>query len=108
MAGNSFFTSTTVQLNRLLRGPYPQDNGLSFSDLPLGEQRRTASRSIHPPLQQRVRPQRGILGQPDSQPGVLNEFDREPTLWQPNANGRPHRITANGLAEIPFGTGRKS
>ena len=35
----------------------------------------------------------------------LNEYDREPTLWQPNANGRPHRITASGLAEIPFGRG---
>ena len=30
-----------------------------------------------------------------------------PTLWQPNVNGRPHRVTASGLAEIPFGPGRK-
>ena len=37
----------------------------------------------------------------------MNEFDRVPTLWQPNVNGRPHRVTASGLAEIPFGPGRK-
>ena len=38
----------------------------------------------------------------------LNEYDRVPTLWQPNANGRPHRVTASGLAEIPFGPGGSS
>jgi hypothetical protein len=44
MAGNSFFTSATVQRNRLLR-PFSQINNLTFSNLPLGKTRASSVRS---------------------------------------------------------------
>ena len=37
---------------------------------------------------------------------TVNEFDREPTLWQTNNNGRPWRVTGAGVYELPFGPGR--
>jgi hypothetical protein len=108
MAGNAFFTGTTVQLHRLLRGPFPQYNGVSFSNLPLGKQ---TTHGVELNFTRRF--SKGFAlsaaysGNRIRNLEFLNEFDREPTLWQPNANGRPHRITASGLAEIPFGPGRK-
>ena len=108
MAGNSFFTNTTVQQNRLLRGPYPQYNGLSFSNLPLGKQ---TTHGLEINFTRRFTKgfalSAAYAGNRIRNLELLNEFDREPTLWQPNANGRPHRITASGLAEIPLGPGRK-
>jgi hypothetical protein len=38
---------------------------------------------------------------------TVEEYDREPTLWQTNNNGRPWRVTAVGVYELPFGPGRK-
>jgi hypothetical protein len=108
MAGNAFFTSTTVQLHRLLRGPFPQYSSVSFANLPLGKQ------TTHGVELNFTRRFNGGFALNAAYSGnrirnleFLNEYDREPTLWQPNANGRPHRITAGGLAEIPFGAGRK-
>ena len=37
---------------------------------------------------------------------TVEEYDREPTLWQTNNNGRPWRLTGVGLYELPFGPGR--
>ena len=37
---------------------------------------------------------------------VVEEYDREPTIWQGNNNGRPYRIAASGVYELPFGPGR--
>ena len=37
---------------------------------------------------------------------TVEEFDREPTLWQTNNNGRPWRVTAAGVYELPFGPGK--
>jgi hypothetical protein len=37
---------------------------------------------------------------------TVEEYDREPTLWQTNNNGRPWRITGVGVYELPFGSGR--
>jgi hypothetical protein len=39
MAGSSFFTAQNVQLNRLLRGPFPQYSQVNLSNLPLGPYR---------------------------------------------------------------------
>ena len=38
---------------------------------------------------------------------TVEEYDREPTLWQTNNNGRPWRVTGLGVYELPFGPGRK-
>ena len=34
---------------------------------------------------------------------TVHEFDREPTLWQTNDNGRPWRVTSAMVYELPFG-----
>jgi hypothetical protein len=108
LANNSFFTATTVQLHRLLRGPFPQYNSFSYSNLPIGENR---THGVEINFTRRFSNgfalSAAYSGNRIRNLEFLNEYDREPNLWQPNANGRPHRITANGLAEVPYGTGRK-
>jgi hypothetical protein len=110
MAGNAFFTNTTIPLNRLLR-PFPHmsaGNGLLFSNLPLGKQTTHGLEIIFTRrFTNGFALNAAYAGNRIRNLELLNEFDREPTLWQPNVNGRPHRITAGGLAELPFGPGRK-
>jgi len=108
MASNSFFTNTTVQYQRLLRATAPQMNTLNYSNLPIGRQ---TTHGVEINMTRRFANGFSVSG---SYAGnrirnleQLNEYDREPTLWQPNANGRPHRVTANGILELPFGSGRK-
>jgi hypothetical protein len=108
LASNGFFTNTTVQLNRLLRGVAPQQSSLNYANLPLGRQ---TTHGVEVNLTRRFANGFSMSG---SYSGnrirnleVFNEYDREPTLWQPNANGRPHRFTANGIFELPFGPAKK-
>ena len=35
---------------------------------------------------------------------VINEYDAAPTQWITSQNARPHRVTLNGVWELPFGT----
>jgi hypothetical protein len=35
-----------------------------------------------------------------------NEFDTEPRIFWPSDTARPHRFTATGIYELPFGKGR--
>ena len=35
-----------------------------------------------------------------------DEFETEPTVWYPSDTARPHRFTATGIYELPFGKGR--
>jgi len=35
-----------------------------------------------------------------------NEFETEPTIWYTSDTARPHRFTATGIYELPFGKGR--
>ena len=37
---------------------------------------------------------------------IVEEYDREPTIWQGSNGGRPYRITASAAYELPFGAGR--
>ena len=37
---------------------------------------------------------------------TVEEYDREPTLWQTNNNGRPWRLTGTAVYELPFGPGK--
>jgi hypothetical protein len=105
---NPFFTAQTVQLHRLLRGPYPQYSSVSFANQPLGKQ---TTHGVEINYQRRMHNgfalNASYSGNRIRNLEFLNEYDREPTLWQPNLNGRPHRITAGGLADLPFGPGRK-
>jgi hypothetical protein len=38
---------------------------------------------------------------------VINEYDAAPTQWITSQNARPHRVTLNGVYELPFGRGRR-
>lgn len=108
LAGNSFFTATTVPLHRLLRGPFPQYSSVSFADLPIGRQ---TTHGIEINFQRRFNGgfafNAAYSGNRIRNLEFLNEFDREPNLWQPSPNGRPHRVTAGGILELPFGPGRR-
>jgi hypothetical protein len=37
---------------------------------------------------------------------IVEEYDREPTIWQTTQDARPHRVTADFIAELPFGSGK--
>ena len=111
MAGNSFFTSPTVQKNRLLR-PFSQMNssatsGLNYT-LPLGKNR---AKSIEITLDRRfANGFSGSLvytGTKFEELTTVDEFDRTPYLWQTSNNARPHRFVATFNVELPFGTGKR-
>jgi hypothetical protein len=101
-----FTTSPTIQRNRLLRA-FPHMNNLTFMDQPLGI---IKAHSLEVVLTQRY--SKGLTGHVAFQTNrvtenrTVEEYDREPTLWQTNNNGRPWRLTGVGLYELPFGPGR--
>ena len=37
---------------------------------------------------------------------IVEEYDREPTIWQGSNGGRPYRFTASAAYELPFGADR--
>jgi hypothetical protein len=110
MAGNAFFTATTIQRHELLR-PFPHMNagfsGLQYFDQPLGV---IKAHSLEVVLTQRYA--NGLSGHfafstnRVTENETLHEFDREPTIWQTNNNGRPWRVVGVGLYELPFGPGK--
>ncbi len=114
MAGNSFFTSTNIQRNRMLR-MYPQYNNLRGFNLP-GQDVRVGYMTYHD-LQILVdrRFTKGFQSSfmytwassytMDSRDTYLNEFDPLPTE-RINNNVLPHRIAWSAVYETPFGKGR--
>ena len=110
LAGNAFFTSTTIQRQFLIRG-FPQHgtgNGVVYSDLPVGKNR---THAFEVNVQRRY--SNGLAGNfsymfTHSEDLIRVEtYEREPSLWQPSNSARPHRITASGLADVPFGRSRR-
>jgi hypothetical protein len=106
MAGNSFFTSTTIRKSALL-SPYPWMNGLTET-LPLGKAK---TEELNVSVQRRfaggsnfsVSYTRLYNMAADYFP---NSFDESPA-WEPSNQGRPHRVAAMGVAQLPFGKGRR-
>jgi hypothetical protein len=107
MATQSFYTSTTIRKNQLLRN-YPQMSGITNSSVPLGAVRTHALEVL---FQRRfaegfnlsasytwMRARAGDV--------FLNEFDRAPA-WRESNDARPHRFIAAGIYEFPFGKGRR-
>jgi hypothetical protein len=109
LAGNTFFTQQTTQRNRLLR-PFPQmsaGNGLMSANIPVGI---VKVHSLEVVLNRRFA--NGLTGvfsftaNSVRENRIVEEYDREPTIWQGNNDGRPYRITASAAYDLPFGAGR--
>ena len=111
LASNATFSSATIQRNRLLR-PFGQMTGLAggllSSNLPLG-----ASKSHSLEVQVNRRFGNGLSGFLSFNANrvrynrTVEEFDREPTLWQGSNDARPWRLAGVATYELPFGRGRQ-
>jgi hypothetical protein len=111
LAAQALFTSPTIQKNRLLR-PYPHmsvgNNGLQAQALPLGKVR---THAVEVAFQRRFSQGLSLNAaysgiRAEEWLSVINEYDAAPTQWITSQNARPHRITVNGVWELPFGSGR--
>ena len=110
MAGSTFFTSTTTQRHRLLRA-FPHmsagNNGLQLQDQPLGV---IKSHALEIVLTRRyangLSANAALTVNRVTENRTVHEFDREPTLWQTNNNGRPWRLTGAAIYDLPFGPGK--
>jgi len=111
LAGNAFFTSSTIPRHRLLRA-FPHmsnsNNGLRYNDQPFGE---IKTHSLELVVTRRY--SKGLTANAAltvnrvTENRIVEEYDRQPTLWQTNNNGRPWRLTATAVYELPFGPGRR-
>jgi hypothetical protein len=101
------FTSTEIERNRLLR-PFPHMNGLFDSASNIGsarthalelnfQRRFTRGFTVNASYSRMLQENRTFLD---------NEYDTEPTIWYPSDTARPHRFTASGIYELPFGKGQ--
>ena len=107
MNTNGFFTSPTIRRSQLLR-PFPHMNGLTnnteYSSY-------TKSHEFQASFEKRFAKgwnlnlayTRMKLREADF---FFNEFDTTRTE-RPSNDGRPHRFTATGVFELPFGKGKK-
>jgi hypothetical protein len=107
MSGQATFSSNTIQRHRLLRA-FPQMTGVQYNNLPLGE---VKAHSVEFILSHRY--SRGLSGNVIfsmnrvTQNRIVEEYDREPTLWQTSNGARPYRVVTVGVYELPFGPGRQ-
>jgi hypothetical protein len=103
LLGSATFTSQTIQRHRLLR-QFPQMNGLNFNDQPLGE---IKTHSLEVVLTRRyasgLTANAAFTANRVTENRTVEEYDRAPTLWQTNNNGRPWRLTSVAVYELPFG-----
>lgn len=106
MSTNGFFTSPTIRKSQLLRA-YPHLNGLSEQYSPQGE---ISTHAIEARFERRFSrgfnfnlAYTGTRGR--AADFYFNEFDREPTVRE-SPQTRPHRVTATGVMELPFGKGK--
>jgi hypothetical protein len=111
LASNATFSSATIARNRLLR-PFGfmtgVAGGLLSGNLPLG-----ASKSHSLEVQVNRRFSNGLSGFLSFNANrvrfnrTVEEFDREPTLWQGSNDARPWRLAGVASYELPFGRGRQ-
>ncbi|MBM3738011.1 MAG: carboxypeptidase regulatory-like domain-containing protein [Acidobacteria bacterium] len=102
------FTSPTIAKNRLLR-PFAHMNGLTNSGAPVG---RTRTHAFELNVQRRFARGFNLNASytrmlQENRTFIENEFESEPTIWWVSDTARPHRLTATGIFEFPFGKGRR-
>jgi hypothetical protein len=101
------FTTATIQKNRLLR-PFPHMNGLTNANNPEGK---TRTHALEVNFQRRFSKGFNLNASysrtlQENKTIVENEFDAGPTIFWPSDTARPHRFTATGIWQLPFGRGR--
>jgi len=106
MSTLGFFTSSTIQKNRLLRA-FPQVNGLSTSQY-YGEAKNNSLQVI---FQRRLSKGFNFNGsytysRASNWTQIINEYDAAPLQWTPTNSPLPNRFNATGIYELPFGHGR--
>jgi hypothetical protein len=107
LASNPTFSSATIQRNRLLR-LYGNMTNLTYSNLPLGESK---AHSLEVQVNQRFgKGFSGFLSFNANSVRInrtVEEYEREPTLWQGSNDARPWRLAGVGTYELPFGRDRR-
>jgi hypothetical protein len=107
MASNATFSQGTIQRNRLLR-PFGELTNLTYANLPLGESK---AHSLEVNVNKRF--SNGLTGffsfnaNSVRATRTVEEYDREPTIWQGSNDARPWRLVGVGSYELPFGRGRQ-
>jgi hypothetical protein len=106
MAGSTFFTQQNVQRNRLLRD-FPHINNLTYANLPLGHVKtHTLEISVNRRYANGLSGIASVSFNRVREDRTVEEYDRAPTIWQGSNGGRPYRITASAVYELPFGADR--
>src|SRR5687767_8077536 len=111
LASNPTFSAATIQRNRLLR-PFGfmtgATGGLIYSNLPLGKSK---SHSVEVQVNRRFNS--GLSGFLFFNANTVRinrtveEYEREPTIWQGSNDARPWRLAGAATYELPFGRGRQ-
>jgi hypothetical protein len=106
MSTNAFFTASTVQRNRLLR-PFSHINNLTYASLPLGEAKvHSLQINANRRFANGFTANAALSFTSTRSNRTVNEFDREPTLWQDDNTSRPYRLSGGAVYELPFGVGK--
>jgi hypothetical protein len=111
LAAQALFTSPTIPKHRLLR-PFPHmsvGDGLRAQAQPLGKVRTHALEvSFQRRFSQGLSLNAAYVGvRAEEWLTVINEYQMAPVQWVTSQNARPHRVTLNGVYELPFGRGRR-
>jgi hypothetical protein len=107
LASNATFSSATIQRQRLLR-PFGVLTNLTYANLPLGESK---AHSLEVQVNRRL--SQGLTGFLSFNANAVRynrtveEYEREPTLWQGSNDARPWRLAGAASYELPFGRGRR-
>ncbi len=107
MSNSGFYIGNTIRKNRLLR-PFPQMSSDLRQDLsPIGKVRTHALElSFERRFSKGFSLNFAYTRLKDREADYFhNEFDPLPS-WRQSNDGRPHRIIATGIYELPFGKGR--
>lgn len=107
MSTQSTFTQPTIAKNRLLR-QHSHMNGV-YNNAASSGRARTHAFELN--FQRRMSKGFNLSASytrmiQDDNNILENEFDTAPTKWWASNSARPHRLTATGIFELPFGKGR--